>query len=206
MARVGERPFLDILLEHIADQGFQRVVLCVGYQADAVEEYYRQKKSPLVIEFSNETEPLGTGGALKLAESLVKVQRFFVLNGDSFCPVNFQKFLDFHLFNRALASIVLSRAKERQDFGTVVIDGQQKIVVFKEKVNSDALALLNAGVYCFEKDIFQLVPKQKKFSLEHDVFPNLVDKKFYGFIIKESFTDIGTPERYNQAKSILKGD
>jgi len=213
MARVGARPFLDIILEHIEHQGLRRVVLCAGYRADAVEEYYRSKEGrggqsrpapTLTIEFSNETEPLGTGGAIKVAEPLVKSQRFFVLNGDSFCPVDFKKFLDFHLFNKALASLVLSQAKERQDFGTVEIDNQQKVVAFKEKIKSDAAALLNAGVYCFEKDIFQYIPKQKKFSLEHDVFPNLVDKKFYGFVVNESFMDIGTPERYKNADSIFR--
>ena len=202
---MGERPFLDILLEHIERQGLRRVILCTGYQSQTIEEYYRQKKGSLTIEFSKENEPLGTGGALKLAAPLVKSQRFFVLNGDSFCPIDFKKFLDFHLSNKALASLVLSQANDGQDFGTVVIDNKQKVVAFKEKINSDASALLNAGVYCFEQDIFQLMPKQKKFSLEYDVFPNLVEKRFYGFVVNKSFTDIGTPERYNQAKSMLLG-
>jgi len=240
MAKVAGRPLLDILLEHIEDQGFRRVILCTGYQAHTVEQYYREKKSPLTIEFSKESEPLGTGGALKLAEPLVKAQRFFVLNGDSFCPVDFKKFLQFHQIKKALVSMVLSSVEETKDYGTVIVDADSKEVrAFVEKGQSTASfsphhfpacrqaglphtggrkpdhvpsplrggvgrGFVNAGVYCFEKDIFQHIPKQKKCSLEHDVFPNLVEKKFYGFVVNEGFVDIGTPERYKNADSIFR--
>lgn len=209
MALVDDRPFLDILLEHIQCQGFRRVILCVGYRAETVECYYRQRKSPLTLVFSKEHEPLGTGGALKLAEPLVKASRFFVLNGDSFCPVDFGKLLRFHQTKKALVSMVVSRVKETSDYGTVVVDANSqevKAFVEKEKLSVGAgrdlpLQRVNAGVYCFEKNIFKLMPQQKKFSLEHDVFPHLVGREFYGFVVDEEFTDIGTPERYQQAKS-----
>jgi NDP-sugar pyrophosphorylase family protein len=49
-----------------------------------------------------------------------------------------------------------------------------------------------------------LIPPNKKFSLEEDFFPKIINKRFYGYITEETFIDIGTPERYKKAKKLLR--
>ncbi|MCK5179792.1 MAG: NTP transferase domain-containing protein, partial [Candidatus Omnitrophica bacterium] len=65
MAEVNGAPLLDLMIEHLKKQGAARIVLCTGYQAEAVENYYREHDFGMVIDFSREEEPLGTGGAVK---------------------------------------------------------------------------------------------------------------------------------------------
>ncbi len=206
MAEVGDRPFLDFIIKEFSDQGFKRFILCAGYKAETVEGYYRDRKDSLIIEISRETEPLGTGGAVKNARRLIRTPYFFILNGDSFCPVELLPFLQFHVAKESSVSMVVARVQENRDYGAVVLDKEQRIQGFLEKQSEGNPALVNAGVYCFTKEAFSFMPHEPRFSLERDFFPKLINKKFYGFITDKEFFDIGTPERLSQARQIFKED
>ena len=184
LAHIGKRPFLDILIDDLAQQGFQRFVLCAGFQSQAVQEYVRNKKSSYQFEVSREEKPLGTGGAIKNAEAFVRSPRFLALNGDSFCRLDIQKMVAFHCEHKALATIALTRVKDSREFGAIKIDDEMRITSFKEKDAGEGSLLINAGIYCFEKEIFPLMPPAKAFSIEHDFFPTLIGKRFYGFTFK----------------------
>jgi D-glycero-alpha-D-manno-heptose 1-phosphate guanylyltransferase len=204
LASVQGIPFLDILLMNMKDQGFQRVILCAGYRAAEIQEYYQKKEMGLDIVFSLEKNPLGTGGAIKKAKSKIKSSVFFALNGDCFCPISFRDFLFFHKKKKALASLVLSQAKEKKDFGSVQIDRSGRIKDFTEKSLTADSAYMSAGIYCFNRGVFDLMPFKRSFSIENDFFPSLVNKNFFGFVTRESFIDIGTPQRYRLAQKKLK--
>jgi len=62
---------------------------------------------------------------------------------------------------------------------------------------------VNAGIYCFDQEIFSYMPESQKFSLEKDLFPELVGNGFFGYRIDGQFLDIGTPERLERARKIL---
>jgi NDP-sugar pyrophosphorylase family protein len=206
MATVGGKPFLDFWLEELTKQGFRRVILCTGYQAQTLEEHYAKKNTGLTLEFSREEIPLGTGGAIKQAQSFIRSNTFVVLNGDSFCPIDLPQFLNFHLAKQAVISLVASLAderserSERQDVGRVLLDGMDQVVEFLEKVDVSQEAFINAGVYCMNKVIFTMFPGKAKFSLETDLFPRLTGRGFYGYVVDSPVWDIGTPERYKEAQ------
>ncbi len=202
------QPFMDILLEYLKIQGIHRVILCIGHGADAIKEYYRTHSFGLEIISSRETEPMGTGGAVKLARPLIKSENFFVLNGDSFCNVTLKSVLDFHHAHHALATQVLVKSYGGKDVGTVVIDDDRRILHFREKTVESApagiTAYMNTGVCCFNRAIFDFMPAVKKFSLEYDLYPKIISEPFYGFPTDAAFWDVGTPERLEQAKQLLK--
>ncbi len=204
MAQVNGRPFLDLIIEHIKSQDIARIVLCTGYKADLIEDYYREHDFGMVIDFSREDEPLGTGGAVKNAQEVILSDPFFVLNGDSFLPTDFRGLLDFHNSKEALVSILASKADKAKDFGSLQIDASGQIINFQEKIKNTEEPLVNAGVYCFDQEVFSRMPEGKKFSLEDDLFPVLVGNKFYGHCVNKEFVDIGTPERYESVKKDFK--
>ncbi len=203
MAEVNREPFLNVILKDLARQGAQRVILCTGYKGEAVEEYYRRNSLGLKIEFSKEAEPLGTGGAVKNARNTVKSNPFVVMNGDSFCPLEFKKFFQFFLSKKALMAVAVYSSQAQKDFGLVKLDEDKTITAFQEK-EEGGQGYLNAGVYMADQEVFRLLPKGKAFSLEKDFFPTLVGKSFYGFEVKEPFIDIGQPERLQAAQQQLK--
>ena len=203
LAQVGDRPFLDVLIEDLKAQGLKRVILCTGFKAKDVEDYYRRHTHGLTIEFSSEEEPLGTGGALKNAQHFVRSNPFLAFNGDSYCKVDLKSLLKAHQLQKSLATLVISKVKNAKDYGTIVLAQDRRIVEFREKDSAVKEAYVNAGVYCLEQTIFSLMPQTKKFSIEIDVFSKLVTKNLCGFVVDEQFFDIGTPERYSQAKKTL---
>jgi D-glycero-alpha-D-manno-heptose 1-phosphate guanylyltransferase len=204
MAEIDKRPFIDILIEHISAFGFKRFILCAGYKAEKIQEYYKSKKSRVEILTIKEKELLGTGGAVKNSEALIQSSPFLVLNGDSFLDIDLCKFIDFHITKKALLSVVLIGAKDPKDYGLIEVDSSNRIVRFSEKEKAGQNSLINAGIYLVNKEILSLMPNDKKFSLEYDFFPNIVGREFYGYSANGLFIDIGTPERYMQAKQLLK--
>jgi D-glycero-alpha-D-manno-heptose 1-phosphate guanylyltransferase len=204
MAPVNGRPFLDFIIQQLNDQGAARVILCTGYQADLIENYYREHYFGVTIDFSREIQPLGTGGALKNAHAAVSSDPFFVFNGDSFLPVDLNAFLDFHRKKNALASILVSPTSKAADFGSLEMDASDQVISFREKILDAQKPLVNAGIYCFDRTIFEYMPEEEKFSLENDFFPSLVGEKFYGYRTDQEFIDIGTPERYRSVKETFK--
>lgn len=205
MAEVNGRPFLDILLEYLAGQGFRRAILCAGYQAQDIQARYASGKYGLKIEVSAEPEPLGTGGAIVNAKGLIQSDPFFVLNGDCFCDCDYSALLTEHARRKADMTLVLVRLLEKKDYGSIVVGPDNRIVDFREKAaeTSDVM-FISAGIYCFQKKVFDWMPPQKKFMVERDFFPQHVQKKMFGFEARGQFLDIGTPQRFEAAQTLLR--
>lgn len=191
----GERPFLDFLLEDLFSQGVKRVILAVGHLREQIREYYKND-SRIII--SEEHEPLGTGGAVKNAASLVQSEHFLVMNGDSACEVDLSDFYKAHTSEDRLLSVVLTRPNERVDAGNVRIDAANRITDFKEKSGESGSTFINGGVYLMRQDALGHMPEQPAFSLEQDFFPKILQQSVYGYVIDSEVMDIGTPERYKK--------
>ena len=204
MVEVEGEPFLNFIIRHLKSQGVERVILCTGYQAQVVENYYRKNDFEIVIDYSREETPLGTGGAIKNAREIIDSDEFFVLNGDCFCPVELKDMLKFHYQKKALATIAAHRIENADEFGTLEIKENKGIASFKEKMKGVINQYANAGVYCFNKEILNLFPEKDKFSLEVDVFPEMVNAKLFAFLTEKEFLDIGTPDRLQKAINLLK--
>src|ERR1700712_3237435 len=67
MAPILAKPFIGYLVEYLQQQGIQKFIFSLGYKSNIVEQYLRTQYGNLDIQFSVENEPLGTGGAIKLA-------------------------------------------------------------------------------------------------------------------------------------------
>jgi NDP-sugar pyrophosphorylase family protein len=209
LAKIGEKAFLDILIDNLLMHGFKNIILSVGYLKEQIKNYFNydyNKSHDCLITFSEEKEPLGTGGALKKAKTRIISNPFMVVNGDSICKVNFRSFIEFHIEKKALISMVLVHSNTTRDYGNVVLNESQKITDFNEKIAGKSDNLVNAGIYLMKKEIFTYMPKQKKFSLEYELFPQIIKNRFYGFLTESELIDIGTPERYEKAINLLKSD
>ena len=203
MVDFNGEPFLNTIIGYLKREGVTRMILCTGHGSEDVERYYRNFDDDLIIDYSREEKPLGTGGAIKSAQEIVQSDCFFVLNGDSVCREDLHKVLDFHLEKDALATVVVSKAEDMSDYGEVVFNDDSKILEFKEKQNTDCSGYVNAGIYCFHYDVFDMMPQTEVFSLEKDFFITILNQEFYAYKSEKNFTDIGTPERLDDARKNL---
>ena len=201
MATVNGRPFLDHMIQYLENSGIVNIVLGTGYMAEYIRSYYAEHKTKAKITFSEETSPLGTAGAVKLALPMISSDPFFVLNGDSLCRASLTEMLEFHLSKKAGATVLLSRKEDISDYGSVEMDNNGRITGFLEKQPVKKSGFVNAGTYLLTKDSLNSIPEGKPSSLEYDVFPS--HSNVFGFATNEDFIDIGTEERFAQAQVLF---
>ncbi|WP_353063314.1 nucleotidyltransferase family protein [Tunturibacter psychrotolerans] len=203
LASVGGRPFLELLVRQLACQGLRQLVMCTGYLSEQIEEVFRDGIDfGGTIEYSKETVPLGTAGALKLAQRYLQQEsEFLVLNGDSFVEVDFNDLIDFHSKHSSLATIAVVAVENASRYGTVHVGAASRVLGFAEKSCQDAPGIINAGVYVFSNSILAQIPDGPA-SLERDVFPQLLEQGVYAVEHRGIFIDIGTPDDYVRASEM----
>lgn len=201
-------PFIWYLMNYFSSWGLRRFILCTGYRGDQIEKYFKNQSYPdLEILFSRETKQLGTGGAIRNAKHLIKSNPFLVVNGDTFCRVDLKKFLRVHLQKKAILSMVLVRSQKSEGTGIVKIDASGSVIGYNEKKNDNSgRALINAGIYLMNLALLSKPASFMNNSLEYNVFPKIIKKRFFGFVNKGSFLDIGTPENYRKAEKFLSNN
>jgi len=197
LALVGGRPFLEYLLLQLKRYEINNVILAVRHCGEMIEAYFGSGDNlSLRLSYSYESEPLGTGGALKLAESLIHSEDFLVMNGDSFFNIDLKVLIRYHQKKKALVTIALAQVDNTQRYGTVEVDRKGRIVRFLEKMKGEQAGLINGGIYVFQRKVLELIPEGRPVSLEYEVFPKLIGKGFYGLPFQGYFVDIGVPEDY----------
>ena len=201
MLPVAGVPFLKILIDFLAAFSFRRIILCTGYKDHSIKRFFENYRG-LPVYFSNETGPLGTGGALKRCEPLVESNPFLVMNGDSLCRIDIPVFLEFHRRKKASVSVAVVDPGPRRDGGVILAGKDGRILAFGEK-EASMNGVLNAGIYFFDRRIFEALPQNQFYSLEKDFFPKLCAKEsFYAWRSPEKLYDIGTPERLDEFRKI----
>ena len=203
LAPVRGRALLDILVDDVVAQGIRRVIFCVGHLKEQIIAHFSGRREADFV-FSEETTPLGTGGAVKNAAGLIGSDPFLVMNGDSICRVDLHTLLEFHYTNGAELTIVVAQDRERGDAGAIGLATDSRIRSFNEKplTGSTVPGHINAGIYLVKRALLDSWPRAYPFSLEHDVFPQLVGNgRCFGFAVAGAVVDIGTPERYRRAQS-----
>lgn len=198
MVEINGRPFLEIIIDHIASYGFRKFVLCTGYKKEVISEFFLQKNDGLTYVVSEENTPLGTGGGIHKAQELINSRMFLGLNGDSFCQLDLKEFVRFHIKNAAAISIALTSIDDPREYGSIELNENKEITGFNEKnSNQVGSALVNAGVYLFDKRSLDHFPVAENLSLEYDVFPSFVGNRLFGYVTYAPLFDIGTPQRLN---------
>lgn len=203
LAEIGGRPFLSFWLETLALQGFRDVVICAGYLAEQVEQCLGDTFGPLKLSYSIETQPLGTGGALRLAHPQFATEQVMILNGDSFCELDLAAFWKAHLERRLPASMVLRYEEDTRRYGRVTLATDGRLDNFLEKSDLLRPGWINAGIYLLPKEWIARVPPAQAVSLERDLLPRWVGEGIYGFPSAGRFIDIGTPESFARASEFF---
>jgi D-glycero-alpha-D-manno-heptose 1-phosphate guanylyltransferase len=203
MAPVAGRPFLEILLSMLAQKGFTRVVLSLGFMSEKIITHFGDRYLGMKLVYEVELQPLGTGGAIRTALARCEADHVFVFNGDTYLD------LEVDALERLWQSghhplIVVREVPDTARFGKVeMCDG--RISAFLEKGMSGP-GLINAGCYVLPKTALDDFPLGQPFSLETEFFIKYLQRiKFDGFVTHGRFIDIGVPVDYALAQTALAG-
>lgn len=214
---IANRPLLDLTLQRLAECGIEEVVLAVNFMADVLERTFGKSKYGVKLHYSRdappeETEsvssdqkPLGTGGALKRAEDLLRMKApFLVLNGDILTDADYLRLLEEHKKNQGLATLALHRVKDPTRYGIARLDSNGRVRKFVEKPTGHGPSnLANAGIYVIEPNVFEYIKAGRRCSIEREVFPRLArEGKLFGDEISGLWIDIGKPSDLIEANRL----
>lgn len=206
LAPVCGRPWIFFLLDQLRRAGVARIILATGYRCEMVREVVGNNYLGTEVLYSEEQQQLGTGGALALARPLLKSESLIVLNGDSYCDVNFEKLFAFHCVRQADVTQVVVEQGDTSRYGAVLAEDDGRVVQFVEKGGSSGSGWINAGIYVLRRELLSELEQRKNISLERELFPHWLSKRFYAFPADpELFIDIGTPQSFAQAQKLFDG-
>ncbi len=201
MAPVAGRPFLEILLSSLAGHGFTRVVLSLGFMAEKIIEHFGDTYLGMELVYEVESQPLGTGGAIRAALARCVDDHAFIFNGDTYLDLEVDALEKIWLATRHPV-IVVREVPDTARFGKIkMCDGQ--VIAFEEK-GAAGPGLINAGCYVLPKDALDDFSLGQSFSLETEFFIKYLHRsRFNGFVTHGRFIDIGVPEDYELAQTVL---
>jgi mannose-1-phosphate guanylyltransferase len=210
-----DRPFLRYMLDWLGVHGVEEVIVASGFGADELRAALgRGDGDGPRVSYIEETDPLGTGGPLRLAADQGALdERFLVLNGDILTDIDLGKLMRAHGETGAAATLALYPVDDPSAYGLVRRAGGPKdpggsaeeeggeVIEFLEKPESGDIDTneISAGAYVLERRVVDLIAPSRMVSIEREVFPRLVGDGLYGHRLNGYWMDIGTPERYLQA-------
>jgi NDP-sugar pyrophosphorylase family protein len=195
MIPIGGRPYLERVLESFADRGLRAFVLLTGYKHEIIESHFGDgTRFGVHIDYSRETEPIGTGGALRLARPLFG-ERFVLTFGDVLRRFDYDRFVTQHADN-CLA------VYPRIDGGNADVDGD-RIVRFDKR--APELPYVDAGFSVMRTDTLDLLPPAGACSFEEIVYSGLAPRgELAAKIVDHDFFDIGTADELAKTRAALE--
>jgi dTDP-glucose pyrophosphorylase len=189
MLHVGGKPMLEHIIERAKLDGFSNFILAVHYLGHMVEDHFGDGcRLNVKIEYLKENEPLGTAGALSLLNRKLNTP-FVITNGDVITDINYGELLDFHIRNKAMATMAVRLHEWQHPFGVVQMNGLE-ITGFEEKpINRTHI---NAGVYVLNPSALSVLEKNS-----HCDMPTLFDRlqsqshRIVAYPMHEPWLDVG---------------
>lgn len=195
MVPIGTRPFLQFVIESFAERGLRDFVLLTGYRGEIIERHFGDGSAfGVKILYSRDREPIGTGGAVRQARSLLG-DRFLLTYGDVLRRFDYDRFVQAH-------DCPCLAVYERITVGNTDVDGD-RVVRFDKR--APELPYIDAGFCVMPSSAIDLLPPAGACSFEETVFPRLADERRLGCeIVGRDFVEIGTPEDLARARAVLQ--
>lgn len=198
MLRIGGKPILESILESFLEQGFRRFFLSVNYMADVIRDYFGDGSQwGARIEYLQESERLGTAGALSLLPEKPSAP-LLVMNGDLITKANFVAMLDFHQEHQAAATMAVREYDLQVPYGVVKVDGVRITAIEEKPVHR---FFVNGGIYVLESNALDFIPANTFFDMP-SLFQDLEahGRKAAAYPLREYWLDIGRLEEYERAQ------
>lgn len=206
MAKIGTRPFLEVQLLQLRSQGIRKVILGTGYLGEQVESHFGNGAAMgMEINYSREPEPLGTGGAIRLALHQLS-NPALILNGDSYCQCDLNAMATFYRERKADFVMAVREIENASRYGRVRADGDDRLGGFEEKSGADLPGLINTGIYLCAREIVAGIPAGRAVSFERETIPSALARPCHVFPTSGIFIDIGVPDDYQRAQTLLAMD
>lgn len=204
MVPIHGKPFLYYELRMLQSQGYRDILILTGYLGKRIEEYFKDGAGlDLRIVYSHEETPLGTGGALKLAENKIAGD-FILMNGDTLFPFNLRGLTDFFNQQDKMGVIAVSKDPSCRLAFNITMDKKGLVEKYHKRLPSEKALYASGGVGVFRRNLLRMIPPGQFCSLEGDIYDVLIrNHDLAAYVAQGSFYDMGTPERLKIIREFL---
>lgn len=202
MAPVNGRPFLEILLSQLRAFGCKKAVLSIGYLASVITDHFGASHQGVELTYCVDPEPLGTGGAARLAAKLCIGDIILVCNGDTYLEFEFDE--AFRLCEKTRSPVVVTlKVPDTERYGRINV--QADLAANFAGRGIIGAGYISGGVYLVPRRLFIDDARPAPFSLEDFIFDPRRAGTVYAVEARGRFIDIGVPDDYALAQEMLKG-
>ncbi|MCG3217384.1 MAG: nucleotidyltransferase family protein [Candidatus Heimdallarchaeota archaeon] len=208
LTEIKGKSILEWQFEWLSIYGIKHVILAIGYLAEVIEErfgssYRTDNGVEIKLDYSVETEKLGSGGAISFAKRFVQNETFLIVNGDILTNYNLLEMFSVHKKHGKLATMALSQM--RSPYGVVNFNKETgQITNFVEKPLLDTY--IHAGVDFVETKALDRFPE--KGQMEDTIFIEMSqEQNFFSYCLKKTdyWQSIDTHKDYETANNNWKG-
>ena len=214
MLPIANLPVTEHQLMVAKAAGITKVVLATAYLAETFTPYFGDgSKWGIELKYAFESEPLGTGGAIRNAAELIYTEigenePIIVFNGDVLSRHDLTAQIKLHLETAAAVTLHLVSVEDARPYGCVPFDSSGRVTDFLEKMESPLTNTINAGCYVFDPQVIQKIELGKVVSVEREIFPSLLREKILiqAFVDNSYWLDMGTPKALLMGSRDYVGD
>lgn len=209
---------VDYAIAHLIYADIKHIIIALAYMGETLKEYIERMWTPerlgdVELECIIQ-ESKGTADAVRLMTDEIDSENFVVSMADIVTNLPMRDFMNFHKNKGGIATISMKSVESHtSQYGVVLLDKNRKIYLFLEKpgpmelyVSSMAQRnelylhtnVINTGIYCFNKDIKDLLNSTDMMDFGGEIFPYLLENQFdlYGFVKDYYWLDCGNPQTY----------
>lgn len=199
MAPVMGRPFMQFQVDKLVSAGVNKIIFAVGYKKEIIRDFFGDEYRGVPLIYSEEDQPLKTGGAMAQALRYIDEDCALVINGDTYTTIDYQDMFNQHINSGAVETLACKPMDNFDRYGNIVLgDDDMTIVDFIEK-QPTAHGNVNLGIYIMNKNIFDEFSEKLGQVFSHEVdylTPHLHDRKHCAYFYNDYYVDIGIPEDY----------
>jgi NDP-sugar pyrophosphorylase family protein len=197
------RPLLGHLIMQVRQAGIHEIAINLHYRGEQVRSWLgRGEQLGVEVTYSEESELLGSAGGVQRLRHFFGNEPALIVHGDILFDVDLSELIRYHLEHAAQATLVLHPAHHRYSYGKIKVNAQGQIVQFVDRkapgVSEPLIETIFTGVQILDPAVLDAIPATCGAALTTDVYPGLLSKasRFYGYVMRGYWSDIGTPQRY----------
>jgi len=198
------RPFLEYLIEMLREQGFERVLLLLGYLPDVITDYFGNgREFGVDIDYAITDAENDTGRRLKLAAGRIE-SRFLLMYCDNYWPMRIDPMMHAYSDRGAQAQVVVYRNRDGYTRDNIRVDAAGFVEIYDKRRSAPGLTGVDIGFLIAERAILDLLPENENVSFEATVYPQLVEgRQFSAFETDHRYYSVSTPERLPETDRFL---
>jgi NDP-sugar pyrophosphorylase family protein len=207
------RPLLEYTIACIRAAGIREIVVNLHYRGEQIRQWLGTgERLGVAVTYSEEQEILGSAGGVRRVRSFFESDPALIIHGDLLFDVDLRALIQYHLSRKAHATLVLHPAHHRYHYGIIKVNPQGEIAQFVDHqapwIAGPFVDTVFTGVQVLDPVVLDTIWAEPVAILTTDVYPRLLSraKRFYGYLMRGYWSDIGTPLRYWEANlDMLQG-